>query len=66
MDTTAHVKVFDAMSDGRAYTELISDPNVAVEKNETFLPKSGEPLLVIQYRKKEEIPPDLKAPILGF
>lgn len=66
MDTTAHIKVFDAMSDGRAYTELISDPNIAVEKNETFLPKSGEPLLVIQYRKKEEDPPELKAPILGF
>ena len=63
---TAHVKVLDAMSDDITYSEIVSDPNVEVQSNETLLPKTGEPLLVLKYTKKEEAPPELKAPILGF
>lgn len=66
MDTKAHVQVFEAMTEDRAYSEIVSDPNVEVQSNETLLPKSGEPLIVLKYTKKEETMPDLKAPILGF
>lgn len=66
MKTTSHVKVLDATLDEKTYSELVSDPNVEVQTNETLLPKSGEPMLVLKYTKKEEAPPDLKSPILGF
>jgi hypothetical protein len=66
MDKTSHIKVFDAMSEERAYSELVSNPNIEVQDNQTLLPKSGEPLVVLKYTKKQEVEPDLKAPILGF
>jgi hypothetical protein len=66
MDTIAHVKVLDANLDDETYSKIVSDPNVEVQSNETLLPKTGEPILVLKYTKKEDVLPDLKSPILGF
>ena len=63
------VKVFDLEStqDLEEYTEIISDPNVIVEANETHMTKGNEKLLVVKYSEAEVTPPEeFKTPLLGI
>jgi hypothetical protein len=66
MSTTSHIKVLDANLDDEVYSKIVSDKNIEVQANETLMPKTGEPLIVLKYTKKVEDNPELKVPILGF
>lgn len=52
MSTTSHIKVLDANLDDEVYSKIVSDKNIEVQANETLMPKTGEPLIVLKYTKK--------------
>lgn len=66
MEVTSKIRVLDAEADRELYSEIVSNPNVEVQANETLMPKSGEPLIVLKYTETTEAPPELKTPFLGF